>query len=82
MQLEADDLCIEELRALPETFCRKHSVIPISKTDGKVTLVMSDPHNNLVIKEAEQFLGMTIRIMVATESSIHDCLDKVFASSR
>ncbi len=59
---------------LPRDVCHTHKVLPISRLENKLFLVMADPLNVLAIDDVRRITKMDVTPMIASEKSIVDKL--------
>jgi len=64
------------LRLIPHDTAKKHHLIPVSQSNGTLRIAISDPSNTFAIDAVKSLTGLKINICVATESSIHEALEK------
>lgn len=58
------------VQLLPETVCRRHSVLPIGREGDTVLLATADPGNLLALDDAKALLGRPVSPVVATQSAL------------
>ena len=68
----------EALEAVTDAMAQLYKVIPLQLNDGMLTLATSEPQNIATEDELRRFLGLDIRLLVATEGQIQKALDKFF----
>ena len=61
-----------------DAMAQLYRVIPLQLNEGVLTLATCDPHNLAMQDELRRFLGLEIRLLVATESQILKAIDKFF----
>jgi type IV pilus assembly protein PilB len=66
------------IELLKPKFCRKHSIIPLSRTNNRLTLVMSDPSDYSTVAHVKFITGFDIDIQVGPESWIRSQIDELF----
>ena len=64
--------------AVSNAMAQLYRVIPLQINEGVITLATCDPQNLSMQDELRRFLGMEIRVLVATESQILRAIDKFF----
>jgi len=67
---------------VPESFARRHKVIPISEKNGVLTLAMEDPLNMIAIDDIKLFTGMEIQPVIATSDDINKAIDKNYTTKK
>jgi len=68
-----------ELKAqISETMAQMYRIIPIKRDDDELTIATCDPQNLSIQDELRTFLGLDVRIVVATEREIVRCLEKFY----
>jgi type IV pilus assembly protein PilB len=66
-----------ELKAeISETMAQLYRVVPIKRDEMELTVATCDPQNLSVQDELRTFLGLDIRVLVATERNINRALEK------
>ncbi len=68
------------LEKITETMAQLYRVIPVHFEDDVLTVATAHPENLTVSDELRTFLGFSIRLVVATEREIQQCLDRFFDS--
>jgi type IV pilus assembly protein PilB len=63
---------------ISETMAQLYRVIPIRRDDDVLTIATCDPQNLSVQDEMRTFLGLDIRVLVATEREITKALEKFY----
>lgn len=59
-------------------YALRHNIIPISMTQGSITLAMDDPTNNEVVAELEMFTRLKINIVTSSRSNIQEAFEKLY----
>jgi type II secretory ATPase GspE/PulE/Tfp pilus assembly ATPase PilB-like protein/DNA-binding response OmpR family regulator len=77
--LRPDIVDEETIRLLPETFLRKHSVLPILRFGHELTLVMADPTDQRTVDEVVSRTGLHVKRALAPISKIEALLDDLGA---
>jgi hypothetical protein len=74
----AEEISEELIDKVPINFARQRSVLPVGRDpQGRVVIVIADPHAVDVIDAVSVLLGEPVEAMVAAESKITDHLNKV-----
>ncbi len=68
------------IRLLPRTIARRHEVIPVSKSDNTVTVVMSNPLDFDALDSLRFILNSDIDVTLAGRGSIRRALDRYYKS--
>jgi hypothetical protein len=63
---------------IPKEYELQHKVLPISYSDGKLTVAIADPTDTKVLRHIETMTGLSAVLVLATPSSIHDAIKRVF----
>ncbi len=63
---------------ISETMAQLYRIIPIKREDDRLTVATCDPQNLSIQDELRTFLGLDIKIVVATEREIVRCLEKFY----
>ena len=61
-------------------YALKHKIIPISMTEGSITLAMDDPTNGEVAAELEMFTRLKINIVTSSQSAINSAFSRLYSS--
>lgn len=69
-------------RSIPVDLMFRYNFVPFKKENGTLYIVVSDPSNILVVDELELMLGVRIKLLVGTQTSIQDILKKSESSQR
>jgi type IV pilus assembly protein PilB len=67
---------------VPETFARRHKVIPVSEKNGVLTLAMYDPLNMIAIDDIKLFTGMEIQPVISTYNDITKAIDRNYTTKK
>jgi type IV pilus assembly protein PilB len=59
-----------------EAVCRRHSVLPIGREDGRLILAMADPANVFAVDDVRLLTGMEVRAVVATRPDVLAAIDR------
>ncbi|MDB2686871.1 ATPase, T2SS/T4P/T4SS family [Mariniblastus sp.] len=70
----------EAREVVSDAMAQLYRVIPLQLQDGVLTLASCDPQNIAMQDELRRFLGLDIRLMVASEAQILKSIDKHFNS--
>lgn len=82
IDLDKSALAASNLNLLPPDLIRRHQVLPISKENGKLRIVIGDP-NDLETLEALRFrLNMQLETCLAVKSKIKQHIERLFADER
>jgi len=63
---------------ITEALARRHTVIPIKKTETTVTLAMNDPLNIYAMDDVKLATGLEVEPVIATTKEIEDAIDYFF----
>ena len=72
------ELTAEMKQQISETMAQMYRIIPIKREDDELTIATCDPQNLSIQDELRTFLGLNVRIVVATEREITRCLEKFY----
>ncbi len=72
------ELTAEMKQQISETMAQMYRIIPIKREDDELTIATCDPQNLSIQDELRTFLGLNVRIVVATEREIIRCLEKFY----
>jgi type IV pilus assembly protein PilB len=65
-------------KLIPKEYELQHEVLPISYSDGKLTVAIADPTDTKVLRHLETMTGLSLVLVLATQSAIHDAINQVF----
>jgi type IV pilus assembly protein PilB len=65
--------------ALTDTMAQLYRVVPVLLEDNVLTLATCDPQNLAIEDELRNFLGLDIRLVVATENDVKSALNRYYA---
>lgn len=65
------------VRLVPADFCRHHRILPLKAGNGRITLAMADPFNEIARHGVERAAGMPVKAVLATGSAIRRALGEV-----
>lgn len=70
--VELDSYTIDEsaLQLIPHNLALKHNLLPLSKKDTSLTVVMADPSNIVALNDIKFITGLDIQVFVAPETAI------------
>src|SRR6266545_2269472 len=63
--------------AIPSEMAINHKVLPVSRLDNKLFLVMADPLNVLALDDVKRFTRLDVMPMIASEKAILDKLNNL-----
>ncbi|TWT46814.1 Type II/IV secretion system protein [Botrimarina hoheduenensis] len=71
----------ECLQTVTDTMAQMYRIVPITLDDGTLTVATCDPQNISTQDELRTFLGLNIKLMVASESSINAGLERYYGEN-
>ncbi len=74
------DISDDVLKLVPENFARKRGLIPVKKTDGTLTVAISDPMNIFAIDDLKAITGKNIEIVLAVRNEIKKAIDRFYGT--
>lgn len=77
-----DDIPADLIDKLPINFARQRQVLPIGRNDGRVVLVVADPHGVEVIDAVAVLFGEPVEPVVASSARITDHINKTYSRLR
>lgn len=82
--IELKDFQIDHglFRSIPVDLMFRYNFVPFRKENGTLYIVAADPSNIIMVDDIELQLGVRIKLMVGTPSSIQDVLKKSESSQR
>ncbi len=63
---------------IPESFARKHGVIPLSKSSNTLTVVLTDPTDVVLLDNLRKVTNMSIERAIATKSDIERSISSFY----
>jgi type IV pilus assembly protein PilB len=69
------------IEVLPRDFLEEHSVLPLFKVNGVLTVAVSEPTNVFLIDEIERLSGCTVQVVCATAKDIQATLQAYMPAS-
>ncbi|MFH1867535.1 MAG: PilZ domain-containing protein [Candidatus Omnitrophota bacterium] len=69
------DMIPEAAELIPYEIAKKYKIIPVSRTDNIISVVMENPFDEEAIKVVENFTGCVVRRFIGTHSEIADAID-------
>lgn len=70
----------ETARLLPESFCRRHRLLPLERHDGQIVVAMADPTDPEAAAALEATSPLPVRVVVASDTTIAVGLERTFAA--
>ncbi|KNY26715.1 General secretory system II protein E domain protein [Pseudobacteroides cellulosolvens ATCC 35603 = DSM 2933] len=67
---------------ISENLAKRYGLIPIQKTNGVLTVAMSDPLNVFAIDDIKIFSGMDVQPVIATLKDINNAIDKYYSAQK
>jgi type IV pilus assembly protein PilB len=77
-EFEVDESVI---KLVPEDVATKHQIIPINRAGSTLIIAMSDPSNIFAIDDIKFLTGYNVEVVVASDSSIREAIDKYYDQS-
>ena len=77
-EFEVDESVI---KLVPEDVANKHQIIPINRAGSTLIIAMSDPSNIFAIDDIKFLTGYNVEVVVASDSSIREAIDKYYDQS-
>ena len=82
INLDEFDVMPEVLKFIPRESAVKHSLIPINRSGGTLVVAMSDPSNIFAIDELKFATGHNIEVVVASEDSIKNAIERHYGDRK
>jgi type IV pilus assembly protein PilB len=70
----------ELLALIPAEFARRHRILPVLDSPGRVVVAMADPSDLGAIDALHARLQRVVEICVADESQLHEFMGRLYAS--
>jgi type IV pilus assembly protein PilB len=61
---------------VPDSVCRRYTVLPVGYEDGKLLVAMADPANVFAIDDIRSITGMDVKPAVATRADVMAAIDR------
>ena len=68
----------EAVALLPESFCREHTLLPLSVDRGLLTIAMANTFDVLIVDRVSQMTGCPVKVLAATEPDLLASFDMAF----
>jgi len=81
IDLAAVELDPELGKLVTRDVCERHKIVPISRAGSSLIVAMSDPTNLHALDDIKFLTGLNVEPVVASENSITQTIDKLFASN-
>ncbi|MCC8110351.1 MAG: Flp pilus assembly complex ATPase component TadA [Ruminococcus sp.] len=79
VNLDEYDVDIEVVAKVPKQLAEKYNVIPVSKNDDRLQLVMSDPLNFYAQEDIHQIVEMPLEVLLCEEAKIKKAIENYYA---
>ncbi|MEW5766807.1 MAG: ATPase, T2SS/T4P/T4SS family [bacterium] len=77
--IEIDQLDANAIKLIPEFIVRRHTLIPIKRTDKELIIAMADPLDILAIDDIRLMIGdREVKPAIAPEAQIVEAIDKYY----
>ncbi|MBI4690770.1 MAG: type II secretion system protein GspE, partial [Nitrospirae bacterium] len=77
-ELRLVSIAPEAIALVPESFARKHRVLPLDIKGGMLTLAMADPLDIFAVDEIRRITKIPVNTVVVTETDLLKALDKYY----
>lgn len=71
----------ELLELIPKEFCRRHTLLPLSRHGQTLVIAVADPSNFSAIDDLKFLTNLNIELRITSESAIKAALEKLFDQS-
>lgn len=78
LNLDKAALDADLVTLMSEEYARKNLLVPLSRKDGAITIVMDDPTNFRLTEELSYFTGQKIQVATATRAAIQRAIDRLY----
>src|SRR5579883_393774 len=78
VNLEEYEIDADILKLVPKEPCERHKVVPVSRTGNSLIVAMADPTNLNAIDDLKFLTGYNIEPVIASETSIHNAIEKYY----
>jgi len=69
------------IKLIPKEVVLKHQVIPVNRTGSTLIVAMADPSNIFAIDDIKFLTGYNVEVVVASEQSIEQAVEKYYTSN-
>src|SRR5256714_1766746 len=69
------------VKLIPFETAKRYQILPLSRVGASLTIAMVDPTNVFAMDDIKFMTGFNIEPVVASESSIHDGIEKAYGTS-
>ena len=76
VDLSAADVDPAAVALLSAELSRRHTVLPISRNGGELTVAMADPEDIIALDDIGGATGLTVRPLIATRENMQQALDR------
>ncbi len=70
---------LETVKLVPESFARKHKIVPLNIREGHLNIVTNDPLNFTCFEDISMITSMEVQTVLSTETEIDKCIDRVYS---
>src|SRR5512138_3622581 len=79
INLKDFDIDPEIIKLVPKEVAEKHLVIPVNRAGASLIIAMSDPSNIFAIDDIKFSTGYGVEVVVASEQSIKEAIDRYYS---
>ncbi|MCL2503556.1 MAG: Flp pilus assembly complex ATPase component TadA, partial [Coriobacteriia bacterium] len=69
---------IGAIAAVPREMAERHTLMPVSVSDGSILVAMADPQNIMALDDLRMATGLEVKAAVATKDSIVDAIKEYY----
>src|SRR5690554_621563 len=69
------------VRLVPESFARKHEIIPISLRLGTLTIATNDPLDFTCLEDLAMITGLEVKTVISSKSDINKAINRAYRRS-
>ncbi len=78
VDLRSETIEREAVALLPEEVARRYQVLPVSRTNDRLTVAMADPTDLQVLQDLSACTGLSIDPVISTEEDLQEHVDRVY----
>ncbi len=77
LRIDPQEIDPNAVSLLPRPFIDKNNILPLSWTDGQLSVAVEDFTNIFLIEDIERLMECDVRIVAATGTNIHDVIESL-----
>jgi len=81
INLDECEIAEEVIKLVPKEVAERHNIIPIARQGSTLIVAMADPGNIYAMDDVKFLTGLSVEVVVASESSIHKALERYYGAT-